>query len=249
MLVGCSSSTPKPEKEDRAVEHPVGRDAGLGGSDGAIPGGVGAAHIRVEWHDVPVAARASSGRTHCGTARAGAVAPTTMWGIPEVFVILDAPGGTGAIAPPHIAIDHCTVLPRAVAAGAQVEVVSHADAPLHLTLARRGEQRDPATLSAGTARSIALPVAGHSVAIALEPGGLYELTGGEVEPGWIVSAAGAFVAVTDATGETLLTDVPSGRHAVTAWLPPRAGQPGRLGKGELMVTADAVAEMTVDLAR
>jgi hypothetical protein len=247
-LAACSSSASKPEKEDHTVEHPVARDAGAATADAASAGG-GALQIRVEWHDVPALARASPGRTRCGTARAGAVAPTTMWGIPEVFVIVDAPG---AAAPPpssQLVLEHCALSPRAVVAGAQLEVVSHADAPVQLALARRGELHDPASLAAGSVRAIELPVAGHAVMIPLESGGLYELTGAETDTAWVVGAAGSFVAVTGANGEAVLGDIPSGHHSVTAWLPPRAGQPGRVGKAEATVIAGTVVEVTVDLAR
>jgi len=39
-----------------------------------------------------------------------------------------------------------------------------------------------------------------------------------------------------------------GAHAVTAWLPPRAGQPARTGRGTATVTAGELAELTVTLA-
>ena len=53
----------------------------------------GDVQIRVEWKDVPVEARASAGRTACGTAKLAAVAPTTTWGIPDVVVMIDANHG------------------------------------------------------------------------------------------------------------------------------------------------------------
>ena len=53
----------------------------------------GDVQIRVEWKDVPVEARASGGRTACGTAKAPAVAPTTTWGIPDVVVMIEVNHG------------------------------------------------------------------------------------------------------------------------------------------------------------
>src|ERR1700733_4787888 len=50
----------------------------------------GDVQVRVEWPDVPVAARASQSRTRCGTAAAPDVAPTTTWGVPEAIVAIDA---------------------------------------------------------------------------------------------------------------------------------------------------------------
>jgi hypothetical protein len=222
------------------------RDAVVVTADTGPPG---ALQVRVEWHDVPVAARASPGRTRCGTARAGAVAPTTMWGIPEVFVIVDAAGPSGPPVNSRLLLEHCALWPRVAVAGAQLEVASHLDAPVQLALARRGEVQDPTSLVIGSPRAIELPVAGHTVAIALEPGGLYELTGAETDSAWVVAATGASVAVTGVSGEAELGDVPTGHHAVTAWLPPRAGQPGRVGKAEATVSAGAMTEVTVDLVR
>src|SRR5262245_34352729 len=59
-------------------------DSGSAGSaGGAMTPKPGDAQIRVEWADVPVAARASPGRTPCNTPRAPSVAPTTTWGVPD----------------------------------------------------------------------------------------------------------------------------------------------------------------------
>jgi hypothetical protein len=246
-LAACSSGAPKPtsvepDREHR-VETPVGAHDGGGAAE---PGGKGELAIRIEWHDVPVAARASPGRTPCGTARAAAVAPTTMWGVPDAFVALDAPGAAPASAP-RIVLDHCALSPRVAVGGARLEVTTTIDEPVELAIAKRGELRDPNALAAPTSRAVQLPIAGHVVAIDLDAGGLYELTGRDLDSAWLIAAPGPFVAVTDATGQAVLRDVPSGTYAVTAWLPARSGQPARIGRGQATVTAGALAEVTVNL--
>ena len=81
--------------------------------------------------------------------------------------------------------------------------------------------------------------------VPLEPGGLYELDGA-ADPAWIAAGASA---LTDAAGQAVLRDIPSGNHAVLAWLPPRADQPARVARGNVQVTAGALVELTLDLAR
>ena len=246
LAAACSSRAAKPAAEEHhAGPPPVPHDATLGPDDAA---GKGDVQIRVEWHDVPAIARSSPGRTPCGTARAAAVAPTTTWGIPDAFVVLDLAGAPPE-AVPRLVLDKCAVVPRAVVAGKRLELASEADGPAQLALKKRGELRDPAALVDGTPRTIELPIAGHTVAVDLEPGGLYELAPPDGDGAWIVAAPQPFVAVTEASGQVVLRDVPTGHYAVTAWLPPRAGQPARTGHAEAAVTAGALAEVTVDLAR
>lgn len=254
VLAGCSSHAAGPAAGQAAADPPAparvpapapAPAAGPATRDAAA--GPGDVQIRVEWRDVPVIARASPGRTSCGTARAPAVAPTTTWGIPDVFVALAAPGAA-APADARVTLDRCAVVPRAVAAGATVAVTTTADAPVALAIARRGALADPTALVAGEPRRIELPVAGHEVAVPLEAGGLYELSSAGADPAWIVAGGDVRVAVTDATGQVVLRDVPSGKYPVTAWLPPRAGQPGRVAHAEVTVAPGALGEVTLDLA-
>ena len=44
-----------------------------------------------------------------------------------------------------------------------------------------------------------------------------------------------------------LHEVPAGPHAVTAWLPPRAGQPARIARGTV-TAAGSLAELSLRLA-
>jgi hypothetical protein len=245
LAAACSSRAAPPVADEHRAAPPAARDATLGPDDAA---GKGDVQIRVEWQDVPAAARSSPGRTPCGTARAGAVAPTTTWGIPDVFVVLDLAG-----APPdavaRVALDHCALVPRAIVAGKRLEIASTAEAPDLLALTRRGDLRDVSALVDGMPRPIQLPIAGHTVAVDLDVGGLYELSRAGGDSAWIVAASEPFVAVTEASGQVVLRDVPTGHYAVTAWLPPRAGQPARTGHAEATVAAGALAEVTVDLAK
>ncbi|HUS28011.1 MAG TPA: hypothetical protein VMZ53_05865, partial [Kofleriaceae bacterium] len=87
LLGGCSGKTKGVED---ARKHPQD-SAPVTDPTAPPPSGKGDVQLRVEWKDVPLAARASSGRTPCNTPRAASVAPTTTWGIPEVFVMIDAP--------------------------------------------------------------------------------------------------------------------------------------------------------------
>jgi hypothetical protein len=247
LAIACSSSAPKPVEQEHPVEpRLVPRDAEIATGDAAVS--TGDVQVRVEWHDVPAVARIAPARTPCGNAAAAAVAPTTTWGVPDVFVAIDAAGAPPS-ATSRVTIERCAAAPRVVVAGAELEVDTTAATPSTVALARRGDLADPSALHAGTARAIQLPIAGHAVTIALERGGLYELTGVGVEAAWIAAASQPFVAVTESNGQVVLRDVPTGHHAVIAWLPPRAGQPARLARGDVAVTAGALAEVTVDLTR
>jgi hypothetical protein len=211
----------------------VASDAGS-----AVASGTGQVAVRVEWKDVPIAARASPARTNCGTPRLPAVAPTTMWGIPELAVVVDrgtTPGGEA-----RIVAGDCALTPR-IAAGNRLVIASAIQAPAALTLIAHGD--DLHALRAGASRSILLPIAGHEVAVALEPG-VYELVNNG-ESAWIVAKPGA--AITDATGLATV-EAPAGATAVTAWLP-GAGRFGtaRMAGTSATVVAGQTVEITVDL--
>ena len=208
----------------------------------------GEVQVRVEWKAVPVAARASAGLTACQTARAAAVAPTTMWGIPEVIVIVD-----GAPAPVDAArslvrvlLADCMLAPR-VGTGSELTVASGVDRPATVLVAKRGTLGSLPTLD-GTAAAtmVRLPIAGHAVGLPLEAGGIYEVRTVDVpaESAWVIGATGE---ITDPTGQVLVRDVAPGRHAVTAWLPPRGGQAARVAHGTVDVVAGDLAELVVEL--
>ena len=82
-----------------------------------------------------------------------------------------------------------------------------------------------------------------------DAGAIYALETDDPEPevAFIAAVPGGFV--TDATGHVLVRDLAAGAHAVTAWLPPRGGQPARIGHGTVTVVAGDLAELTVKLTQ
>lgn len=246
-LAACSSHA-KPAEDGartapRVVEGAHVADAAPAPVANGAPGDL---QIRVEWHDVPAALRASPKRTACGTAAPADVAPTTTWGVPEVFVMLSGERAKPADAPARVVVERCAIAPRAIVAGSSLAIVSSSEQPLEGKLVAHGSLTELATLPAGTPRAVQLPIAGHEVTAALDAGA-YELAFGDASA-WIVAAPRGHAGVTDAAGQVVLRDLPSGSYEITAWLPPRAGQPGKLAHGEAKVTAGALAEVTVDLA-
>ena len=247
-LVACSSKKPSVDDELHATPRP---DAMV--ADGAAPptgptgpaGPAGEVQVRVEWKDVPTALRASPGRTPCNTPRPAAIAPTTTWGVPDVFVVVEgAPKPPGQPAESRVTLADCALAPR-VAVGSALVVDSTLERPAKLAITRRGELAKLDALADGTPRPIQLPIAGHAVAIALDANGVYQLALGD-ETAWIVAGPAA---ITDASGVATLRNVGAGAHAVTAWLPPRSGQPARVARGTITVVANELAELTLDLAK
>ena len=220
----------------------VAGSAGAGSAVGRPGATTGDLQIRVEWADVPVIARTSPGRTPCGTPRAPSIAPTTTWGVPDALVIID--GGAAPAALVQVTLADCAVSPRLVV-GAELAITSAVDQPAKLALRKRGATSDLAHLADGTAVPVMLPISGHTVRAALESSAVYSLDIGD-ETAWIASAPGAYV--TEANGQLTAHDLAPGKHAVTAWLPPRAGQPARAGHGTATVVAGELAELTVALA-
>jgi hypothetical protein len=253
-IAACSSGKPKAVEDGAHVgtspsPSPSPSPISTTNSGSGSGSGSGDLQVRVEWHDVPVVARASPGRTACGTARAASVAPTTTWGIPEAFVVIAGDRAKPAAEPgARVVYDHCALGPRAIVAGAALAVGSTADAPVQLGLARRGSVRELGTVGTDAPKPLQLPIAGHQVDVALDADGVYELTAADTSA-WIISAPGAYAAVTDPAGHAAVRALPAGHYAITAWLPPRAGQPARVAHGEANVTAGALAEVTLDLGR
>lgn len=243
VLAACSSNKPR-AADDAPVpprtEAAVVIDAAPPPTD-APPSATGDLQVRVEWKDVPIAMRASPGRTACNTPRAPVVAPTTTWGIPDVIVVIE-----GVRIPPRdprVVLAECALEPRALAGG-DVVVASATDRPARVTLAKRGTLADLAKLAAPAPRTILLPIAGHAVKLPLETDAIYELAA-DGETAWIVTAANA--GVTDAHGQLVLRDIAVGKYAITAWLPPRAGGPAKRATGTATVTADDLAELVLEL--
>jgi len=247
-IAACSSKRP-PRVDDAATATPrdgtppvdTGSAAGSGSSGSTATSGEVA--IRIEWKNVPAAMRASPGRTPCNTPRAPSVAPTTTWGIPDVLVLVEG-------APPitheaRITLADCALSPR-LAIGTSFVVESAVDRPAKLALSRRADAGKLPVVTAGTPSAIQLPIAGHAVTLPLETNGVYQLAtdGKDPELAWLVVASGA---ITDASGLATIRNVPLGAHAVTAWLPPRGGQPARKATGKVTVVANDLAELTLEL--
>lgn len=234
--------------------------AGGSGSSGSAANGPppvaplanGDVQIRVEWPDVPVAARASAGRTPCNTPRSPSVAPTATWGIPDALVIIES--GRIDTAESRIVLSDCALSPRLTAGGTLV-VESAADRPAAVSLSKRADISRRGELSplsaAAPPRVLRLPIAGHAVTLPLDPGGVYELSTSDKDPetAWLAAGIqGTTLSVTDASGQAVIRDMLPGTRAVTAWLPPRAGQPARLARGSITVVPNQLAELTLVLA-
>jgi hypothetical protein len=255
-LVGCSSGKPKhveekPVRDDGAVARDAAAAIVHTGPYRVESGPSSDVQIRVNWQDTPLAARASSGRTPCGTPMPGAVAPTVTWGIPDVVVVVWTDHGKAMTDPAaRVVLGHCVFDPRIVIAGATTELASAADKPVTLELTEQGVLEDPDRLAAGATRNVMLPIAGHEVSVPLRAGTLYRLGADASTAGadaWLVAVAQPYAAVTDASGVAILRDVPVGTYPVLAWLPPRAGQGGKVARGEVTVEAGTLAEVTLDL--
>lgn len=228
---------------DAAVGDAAPGDGGSSGDAAAAVQATGDLQIRVEWADVPAPARRSPGRTRCNTPRAPSVSPTTTWGIPDALVIVQ---GLARPAPPliaHVTLADCALTPR-VTVGDSLAITSAVDRPAKLVLRKRGTLDH---LTPGAPVPVMLPIAGHTVTAALEPGAIYSLETDEPDPEVAFIAAVPGGLVSDAAGHALVRDLATGAHAVTAWLPPRGGQPARLGHGTATVAAGDLAELTVKL--
>ncbi len=241
LIIGCGGKK-KPAGEDATR---AARDATIATPDtagsGAGSAATGDAAVRVEWKAVPTTARQSPGRTACNTARAPAVSPTTLWGIPDALVLTDkAPAPTEA----RIVLADCALVPR-LAIASTLLIVSAVDRPARLTLTKHGTTAKLAALQPAEPRAIQLPIAGHAVSLELEPNGVYRLAidAPDGEAAWIVNAPGA---VTDAAGVATLR-LPVGTHDVTAWLPARGGRDARLVTSKLTVDDKQLAELALDL--
>lgn len=191
LVAACSGGKPKVASEDaKPIVHPG--DAAVAREVAPIPPGKGDVSIRVEWHDVPVEARAGK---PCGPD----VAPTTTWGIPDAVVAL-AGSGSGSGAPEaRVVIGRC-ITPRVQIATEKLVIASGL--------------MQPAALSFDD-KPVMLPIAGHEVTAALAPG-RHTLVEGDARA-WVVTEP--LAAITDASGVAILRDVPTGVYPVTAWLP------------------------------
>ena len=251
-LVGCSGKSRM--VEDARSAKPISRDAAIAASIEPYRAEAqfesGDVQIRVEWKDVPLAARQSTGRTPCGTPAAPAVSPTTTWGIPDAVVMVDVRRGRAQTAvEPRVVFEHCAFSPRVVVASSAVVVASAHDTPAVLSFERLHSALPFGASITGDTRPLAiyLPTVGHEVAVPLSGGAQYALTAGS-ETATVVAAATPYYAVTEASGQATLRQVPTGTHPITAWIPARAGQPARAASGVVRVTASGLAEVTLDMS-
>ncbi len=244
-LAACSSSKPRiPEDAKRATPASDAAIAAPADAPAAPKPPSGDVQVRVEWKNVPPAARSSPGKTGCGTPRTSAVAPTTTWGIPDAVVIVE--GAPGVLGETHVRLADCALSPR-IAIGNALVVDSASDKPAKLMLSQRARASDLRVeiKSAIPPRTIQLPVAGHAVRASLAEDAVFELASDKGDPAWVVAAQAA---VTDPSGVVLVRDVPPGVHAVRAWLPPRGDQPARHAAGQVAVVDGDLAELTLQLA-
>jgi hypothetical protein len=253
LACGCACGSGKPKVADDARHVAVAKDgdakdaaardaAARDATHDAVRATTGDVQVRVEWPDVPVAARTSPGTTSCGTPRAASVAPTTLWGIPDALVIVDgAPPTTGEV---HVRLADCALSPR-LAVGASLALDTTVDHPIAVHIAPRYQVtalREP--LDASASRTVQLPIAGHTARLPLSAGDIIELTADvkDADPAWIAAGAGA---VTDSSGAVLIKGIPVGPHTVHAWLPPRAGQPAHYTEGTVTVEPGDLTTLTL----
>jgi hypothetical protein len=217
----------------------------------------GDAQIRIEWKDPPASRRASPGRNGCGLARQADVEPTSTWGIPDVAVWLDA--GTGSAVPVRVVLAPCSVTPRIALAhsGGALTIASEIDQPVLATVLRFGDPASPQALAGflqvrslpvGVRTGVELPIIGHSANIALPSPTVMSVVSPDDTAGqaWVVTVPTAG-GITDAQGQVVIRDLPTGTHAVTAWLPPRGKDGAQVVRGSVDVLPGGLAEVTLDL--
>ena len=187
--------------------------------------------------------RNSPGRTPCNTPRAASLAPTTTWGIPDAFVIVEGVRATPTEA--RIVLADCAFRPR-LAAATTLVLESACDQPCKVTLIKYGNLSNLGELRPGDVRVIQLPIAGHAVTIPLDANGIYQLATDSKDPetAWIVAAPAV---VTEASGQITIRQLATGSHGVRAWLPARGNQPARMAGGTATVVPGELSEITIDL--
>lgn len=218
--------------------NPAGPPASAAGAAKATTGDL---QIRVIWPDVPIAARSSPGKTPCQTPRAPQVAPTVTWGVPDVLVIVD--GAVSGHAAAAVTLADCAIAPR-LTVGNSLAITSATDRPAKLVLRKRGT---PDRLVTGDPVPVMLPIAGHTVTTALDAGAIYTLETDAASPEVSFIAAVPDGYVTDSSGHAVARELAVGSHTVTAWLPPRAGQPARTARGTAKVAAGELTELIIAL--
>ena len=213
--------------------------------------------VHVEWASAPPAMRTRPGVTACGTPRAPRVQVHTLGGVAGALVVVDIDAGRAldAAAPtPDVVVAGCAIGPRLVVqprVPADVVVRSNDLRRQVVTLrevgASTGAGLGALALDDGAGPSVTLPWAGAAVQRALAGPTVLRaaLVGAEGDAAWVVATGTPYAGVTDETGVVRLGDAPAGTFAVTAWLPPAAGQAARLARGMVSVVAGAPATLTL----
>ncbi len=240
-----------------AVPAPVRPGRGSGSGSGSGSGGRGEVAVRVDWPNTPIAVRQARGRNPCGLAAHPQVEPTTMWGVPDVVIVIDGDAAAPAPPPePRVVYRSCALSPRITLAARSVVIGSERDEPVGLNLYALGPSSKLGVVESGAAasgkRAIELPIAGHAVVAELAANTVYELDRSTTDldrsttsddSAFIVTAANA--AVTDASGGALLRGVAAGVHEVSAWQP----YAHQLAHGTVTVVAGQTAELTLELGK
>lgn len=233
-----------------------GSGTGSGSGSGAGPVG-GIVEAKVEWKDAPATVRGSPGRDPCGGPRR-ARRIHTLWGVADAVVIIDgAEPPAGAAAPVRIAVRDCELVPLVAVAPAAPAAIDlyDGDQRRHVVTLEAAIAIDQlataATTASKQARRAVLAWAGSEVEVsAAEPGAIgLALDATPDDLAWVVVAPPhARLGVTDDTGAVSFTGLSAGTHAVTAWLPPAGGQPGKLVTGTVTVETDKLVKLTLDIA-
>jgi hypothetical protein len=231
------------------------RDAG-GHTDAAATGG--GVEVRVEWKGAAAAVRTSPGRNPCRVARRGRARVHTLWGVAGAVVILDAPGAPTKSAPVMLTVTDCEVTPSvAVAPDAPTTIrIYDADQRRHVVLIEpvvAFEQLAEAPVEAAGKDAVraVLAWAGAEVEVAAPGAGAIGVATEDTpeDVAWVVVAPPTGrVGITDDTGAVGFDAVPVGTHAVTAWLPPAAGEKAKLVNGTVTIEAGRTTKITIDVA-
>jgi hypothetical protein len=233
-----------------------GSGTGTGTGSGSTPTG-GIVEAKVEWKDAPATVRASPGRDPCGGPRRGRRIHT-LWGVADAVVIIEgADAATAPATPVRIAVRDCELVPLVTVAPAAPAAIDlyDADQRRHVVTLEGSIALDQLATAATTAtkkaRRAVLAWAGSEVEVtAAEPGAIgLALDATPDDLAWVVVAPPhARIGVTDDTGAVSFTGLSAGTHAVTAWLPPAGGQPGKLVTGTVAVETDKLVKLTLDIA-
>jgi hypothetical protein len=254
VLAACPGSSKTPRVGDArtpTTDATGSTDAAGSGSGSTSNKATGTLLVRVEWKRAPTAVRASPGRNACNAARRPRARVHTLWGVADAIVIVE--GQTASTAePPVVTVADCMPSPPLSIAGAAFRIYNGESRRHELVvgapIALDDLAKAPSTIP-DDARRAALAWLGTEIDVAIDPSTAIGIATRDerADIAWVVSTPHR-AAVTDDAGEALFPDLPPGKHAIRAWFPPAAGQPGKLARGEATVTAGgATTKVTLDL--